>query len=221
MAVAVERAADRRHHPVQHPARRHDVRARLRVRDRDPPERLERLVVQHLVPVAQQPAVAVIRVLAQAHVRDDDELRGRVLQRANGVLHDPVLGEALEPERILRARDPEQERRLDPERAELARFVREQVDRELVDPRHGRDRGAHALAGDDEERVHQVVRRERRLAHEIAQRGRTAPPARAVRADVTCRSPRIRSRALPEVRHERLHDALRGRLAGHETDAQP
>ena len=140
------------------------------MRDGDPPEDLERLVVQHLAAVAEQPAVAVVRVLAEADVGHDDELGRRLLERADRLLDDAVLGEALEPERVLRARDPEQEHGLDPEGAERPCFAHDPVHRQLVDPGHRVDRFANAVTRDDEERVHEVVGRECRLAHEVPER---------------------------------------------------
>ena len=126
--------------------------------------------------------MAVIRVLAEADVGHDDELRARVLQRADRLLDDAVLGEALEPVRILRARDAEEEDGLHAERRELARLAGEPVDRELVDAGHRRDRVPDAVAGDDEERVDEVGGLERRLAHEVAERRRAAQPTRPLRA---------------------------------------
>ena len=112
--------------------------------------------------------------------RHDDELGTRILQRGDRLLHDPVVREALEPHRILRGRDPEEQNGLDPERRELSRFAREAVDRELVDPRHRRHRLPHVLSGNDEERIDEVVGRERGLANEVSQRRRSAKPARTV-----------------------------------------
>ena len=103
----------------------------------------------------------------------------------------------------------------------------ERVDRELVDPGHRGDRAAHALAGDDEERVDEVVGRERRLADEVAQRGRAPQPARAVRAGVSrsassgsCREVG-HSAFSPKCDDESLNDALGSRLVGDEADRQP
>ncbi len=118
--------------------------------------------------------MAVVGVLAHADVRHDDELRARVLQRANRLLNHAVLGEALRAVRILRARDAEEENRLHAERRELARLAREPIDRQLLDARHRRDRVPNAVAWDDEDRMDEVGRLERRLAHEVAKRRRSA-----------------------------------------------
>ena len=111
----------------------------------------------------------------------DDELRARVLERPDRLLHDAVVREALDAVRILRARDPEQEDRLHADRGELARLAGEPVDRDLVDTRHRRHRPSDSLAGNDEQRVNEVAGLERRLADEIAQRRRPAQPARTSR----------------------------------------
>ena len=126
--------------------------------------------------------MAVIRVLAEAHVGDDDELRQRVLERADRLLYDTVVGEALESVRILGARDPEQEDGFHAERVELPRLGREPVDRALVDPGHRRHGPTNVIAGDDEERLDEVAGLERRLTNEIAQRRGTAEPTRPLHA---------------------------------------
>ena len=76
---------------------------------------------------------------------------------------------------------------LDAEGSELARLCREPVDRELVDARHRCDRAADVLAGDDEERLDEIVRLERRLADEIPQRRgppeSAGPPGTRARAE--------------------------------------
>ena len=56
----------------------------------------------------------------------------------------------------------------------------ELVDGELVDSGHRGHGAAHVLAGNDEERVDEVVGLERRLADEVAQRRRPAQAARAL-----------------------------------------
>src|SRR3712207_7942723 len=53
-------------------------------------QELEAYIVQDLArPLLHHPAVAVARVLAQAHVRYHDHLRHGVLDRAGRELHDP------------------------------------------------------------------------------------------------------------------------------------
>ena len=132
------------------------------------PEDVERLVVQHVARVVEETAVAVIGVLAEAHVGDDDELRQGVLECADCLLYDTLVGEALEPVRVLGARDPEQEDGFQAERVELPRLGREPVDRALVDSRHRGDGPTDVVAGDDEEGLDEVAGLERRLTDEVA-----------------------------------------------------
>jgi hypothetical protein len=152
------------------------------MRHRDAAQDLERLVVPHVAVGVQQPAVAVIRVLAHADVRHDDELGTRVLERADRLLDDPLVRVALRSGLVLRGRDPEEQRRLDPEQRELACLAGERVHGDLVDPGHRRDRAPDAVAGNDEERVDEVVGRKRRLAHEVAQSRRPAQSPRPLGA---------------------------------------
>ena len=72
--LLVERGANRADHAVDHAAGGDDVGARLAVRHGDAREDLERLVVEHVAVGVEEAAVAVVRVLAEAHVRHDDEL---------------------------------------------------------------------------------------------------------------------------------------------------
>ena len=139
----------------------------------------------------------MVRVLAHAHIRHHDELGHGVLQDADRLLDDPVLGVALAPVRVLRLGYPEEEDRLDPEGEECARLVGEHAHGQLLDAGHGRDRRPLATPLDDEERVHEVVRRERRLTHEVAERARPPPASRPRRT----RAERRSDAACVEIRH--------------------
>jgi hypothetical protein len=142
--------------------------------------------------------VTVIRVLAETDVGHDDQVWTRALERRDGLLHHTVVSVALEPERVLRVRDPEEEHGLDAERRELDCLAGELVDRELVDARHGRHRPAHVGAGNDEQRLDEVVWLECRLADEIAKRCGASQAARATR-------PRAETQCLERIRVERRH----------------
>ena len=121
--------------------------------------------------VVEQPAVAVVRVLADAHVGDDDEFRKRVLERAIACWTTPSSAIALEPVGILGGRDTEEEDGFHSERGELARLGRERVHRDV-----GRRR-ASTLRADGR---HRPARRRAagrgRLARASSRgRGRAAP----------------------------------------------
>ena len=70
---------------------------------------------------------------------------------------------------VLLLGDAEQDHRRDPELLGLLARLGELVDRLAEDARHRRHLVAHAAAGDDEERQHEVVARDARLAHEPAE----------------------------------------------------
>ena len=100
--------------------------------------------------MVQHAAVAVIGVLAQTHVGDDEKIRQGVLQRTDRALDDAVVVEVLVANRILGGRDAEEQHRGDPCRRRPARFLDRLIDGELADPRHRRDRITHVFAMDDE-----------------------------------------------------------------------
>ena len=129
---------------------------------------LERDVVVHLA-VADDAAVPVRRVLAQAYVGDHDELGVGLLQGSDGHLDDPlgVVGARCRPRPS--RRDAEEDHGADAGRLDLGRLGDELGDREPLHAGHRRHLLAHALAGDDEQRLHEVLRGQIRLAHQVAQ----------------------------------------------------
>ena len=186
VSVLVEPLADDGDHAVDHAARRDDVGAGPRVAHRDAGEDVQGLVVQHVagrkhrVLVVQHPAVAVVGVLAQAHVGDDQKLGQRLLQRTHGALDDAVVVEVLVADRILGGRDSEEQHRADTGRRGPSRLLDRPIDGELADPRHRRDRVAHVLAVDDEQRVDEVGRCEFRLPYRRTELRGVAQAARPV-----------------------------------------
>ena len=142
------------------------------VRDGDPTEDLERLVVQHGAVVVEEAAVPVIRVLAHAHVGHHDELGARVLERAYRLLHDTVVGVALRAQRVLRARDPEEEDGLDA-RARRARAPLPRDDRPRAGPPPASRPPACARPA---RRRRRAGRRGRRAQASSRERGREAQP---------------------------------------------
>src|SRR3989441_1143875 len=165
-------------HPVggqQHPE------LELRVRDRGAREQLQRRVVAHGA-VLDHAAVAVARVLAQAHVGDDEEVGHRVLHGAHRLLDDAVVGVRLRAARVLLRRDAEEKHAGDAHAGGVLALLDQLVHREAVLTRHRRDRLAHAAPVHDEQRVDEVVDRQRRLAHELAEQRLLAQPTRAEHA---------------------------------------
>ena len=105
-----------------------------------PREELERRVVHDLA-VGDEPAVAVVGVLAQAHVGHEHELGQLGPQRAQRLLHDAVLRVGAGAGVVLFLGDPEEEHRADPEPVH-ARTPRRPARR----PSGARSRSARAAA---------------------------------------------------------------------------
>ena len=129
--LAVEGGPYRLHHAVEHPGGRYDVGPRARVRDRRFGEELERRIVEEvpfrnsrvvvgLAPLVDDPAVAVIRVLAKANIRDHHHVRNFRLDSCNRHLHDTVFRVRPAPHGILPVRNPEQDDRRNPEPVDRA-----------------------------------------------------------------------------------------------------
>ena len=147
------------------PARAYDSAAR--------PEVVQRRVVVDLA-LDDDAAVAVRRVFAEAGVDRQHQLRDRLLDRAQRALDDALVVPRLAADVVLLLGQAEQDHGRDAELRDLLRLAHDLVDRELELARQRRDLAAHALARADEQRVDEVVGRQRRLAHHAAQRGRAA-----------------------------------------------
>ena len=86
-----QRLADRPDLAVHHARRRNQVRTGLGLGHGDLPVDLERAVVVDLAGLRQHAAVAVVRVLVQTEVGDEDRLVAQLApQRAQPLLRDPV-----------------------------------------------------------------------------------------------------------------------------------
>jgi hypothetical protein len=179
VAGLVERQADRGDASVHHVARRDDVGAGIDVTECRADEQLDRLVVHH-VSVADDAAVAVVGVLAEADVRHQDELRRRVAQRAEPALHDAVRIPGAAPLVVLRLRDPEQDHRLDAETGELLPLRGERLQRVAL---HRRELLVGERLRRDEQREDHVVEVEPRLPHERAHAPARAQPPQPCRRE--------------------------------------
>ena len=137
-------------------------------------EQLEAAVVVH-VAVDDHAAVAVRRVLAEADVGQQHELGEARPQRAQRLLDDAVVlpraGRLARPSPPGRRRGS---RARTPRRASSSTSRNEPLD---VVARHPRQLLVRERLGRDEERHHELVEREPRLAHEPAQRRRAAKAA--------------------------------------------
>src|SRR5207247_3996 len=112
----------------------------------------------------------------------DEEVGHRVLHGAHRLLDDAVVGVRLRAARVLVRRDAEQKHAGDAHAGGVLALLDQLVHREAVLTRHRRDRLAHAASVHDEQRVDEVVDRQRRLAHELPQQRLLAQPTRAEHA---------------------------------------
>ena len=175
-ALTVELPPNRADTTVHHVAGSDGVGPRFRVTERRAGEELERDVVQDFA-VLHDAAVTVRRVLAQADVRDHDELGDGAAERTDGLLHDPVLVVGARGGLVLRRRNSEEEDRPDPGSARSGSFVAERVDRPLRNRRQSLERPLHTLARADEERVDEVGQVDARLPDERPQGSGPPEPA--------------------------------------------
>ena len=130
------------------------------------------------VTVLDHAAMAVIRILAETDVGDDDELRHVTLERTHRLLHRALVVPRLGPGRILGVRDPEEQHAADAQRRGLARVAQQLVDRRLG---HARHRIRWEWRTFVPERTNKGSTScdalERRFAHEPAQRSASAAGA--------------------------------------------
>ncbi len=114
--------------------------------------------------------MAVIGVLAEADVGDDERDGRRALDRAHGGLHRRfrIVGERSDV--VFGIGQAEQDDALHAVAAGRFHFLYGFVDREVVDARHRRHFATDTLASTDEQRQDEHVRGQTRLADEIAHR---------------------------------------------------
>src|SRR5439155_8727450 len=128
------------------------------------------VVVDLAVTVAHDPAVAVVRVLAETDVGHQHE-PGRGLADGAERARDDAVGirRAARP-RVLPFRNAEEEHGRHAEVRQTARFLGGAIDRELRDARHRRDGTLDGASRHDEERLHELVDADTRLANEPPER---------------------------------------------------
>ena len=177
--VLVQRRADGGHAPVHHVARRNDVRASLGMTRCRGCEQLECRVIQnldwprHLAGSAMHDAaMSVLHILAQAHVRDDQQRRQFLFQQPHGLLDDSIFGERARSLGVLFIRDAEQQDRRDAERMDARGLAQQFIRRKLEDARHGIDGLAQFAPGAGEKRQDQMLHAQARFADQFPQRGR-------------------------------------------------
>ena len=163
-SARVERLADAGDAAVHHVAWRHQIRAGARLDDSGLPQQVHGRIIVH-VAARDHAAMAVIGVLAQADVPDDDQIGDRALYRANRLLHDPLIVVRLRASRVLRRRNPEQDHAAQSERRGALGIFHQLIHGELRHAWQGGDGAAHSFAVHDELRPHQLRRNDMRLGH--------------------------------------------------------
>ena len=166
-----------RHLAVHHPARRDQVRARVRLRDGDRGVALKGGVVADVAGRREQAAVAVVGVLAHAQVSHDDagvaDLGAQVGQRELGDAHRVVAGRA---PAVLDRGDAEYDQPAHARGRRLRGRLAQAVPSVLDDAGHRADRLRLGDAFLDEHGQHQFAGAQRGLGHEPAQGRRAAQP---------------------------------------------
>ncbi len=167
VALLVELVADRADPAVHHVAGRDRVGAGLGVGDRGFGQQLDRDVVVDLA-LADEAAVAVRGVLAEADVGDHGQVGVGLLERPHRHLHDALVVVGAGAGLVLGGGDAEEEDGADAGGGDLGGLGDQLGDREALDAGHRVDFLADVLAGDDEQRLDQVRRGEVRLSDQTA-----------------------------------------------------
>jgi hypothetical protein len=128
-------------------------------------EEVEGGVVPDLVPL-DDAAMAVGGVLAETDVGDHEELAALAAYRANGLLHDAVVGVPLRAEGILPLGQAEEDHARDSQGLHLAGLAGRLVGREMEAARQGRDLTANADPGSYEKRIYELLRRQTVFANQ-------------------------------------------------------
>ena len=116
-------------------------------------------------------AMAVTHVFAKADVGDDDKVRGLLLDRADGVLHDALFGIRSAGLLVFFLRDTEKQNRLQTSVLRVSCFIDNFLERQLENAGHRFDGAAFVDLRAHEQRQDKVVRVEIGLTNEVAQSG--------------------------------------------------
>ena len=158
-------------HPIHHATGRHHVRAGAGVTDRLLGQQGQgRVVVHVLAPclVVDHTAMAVVGVLAQAHVRDNQQLGAAGFCRADGLLDNTIILVRVAAATVFFGRDPKQDDTAQSRFRGLTQWLLQPVHRPLEMPGHGRDGLLHARPGTYKDRQDQLARRQPSGLHQPA-----------------------------------------------------
>ena len=186
----VERLADAGNAPVHHVARGDEIHSCAGLCHGHLPQQGDRRVVVHIA-VPEHAAMPVVCVLTQADVTDHEQLGHGALDRADGLLDDPLLVVRLGARRVLGRRNAEQYDAAEAERRRAHGVLHQLVGRQLVHAGHGRDGPAHGLAVRHEQGPHELRGDEVGLLHQAAQRRCPAQTPQPHRGEVAHRASKL------------------------------
>ena len=130
-------------------------------------QQLECRVILNII-VFDHAAMPVRRVLAQTHVRNQQQVSNILAYRTQRLLHDAILIISIGADLILFRRDAKQQNATDPG---LLRFTRKLdciVSRDVELPGHGADFGTNLLARTHKNRINHGFRRQSCFTNQIA-----------------------------------------------------
>jgi hypothetical protein len=114
------------------------------------------------------PAMTVVRVLAEADVRDHQHLGDRCLDRPDGALHGRLRIISARSDIVLLLRQSKQQHAADPVGLCGSGLAHRFVDGQIEHAWHRRDLSPHPVALAHEQGQHEHVRRQPRFAHQRA-----------------------------------------------------
>ena len=164
--------------PVHHPAGCRDVGTSVGLCDRGTLVQAQGCVVVDRSVRPEHAAVAVVRVLVDAQVGDEDHVVAHLLAQVGERQLDDAMGiPRTGPFGILAARNSEQDHARDAEPSELRHLLAERITGVLHDARETRDRLRLADALPHEERRDEIIDRHARLGNQPTQSRGAAEPA--------------------------------------------
>src|SRR4029077_10570504 len=180
-ALAVEGRSDRADLAVHHARGGNHVGAGSRLRDGDLLVEPERRIIGGGLPL-EHAAVPVVGVLAKTEVRNQQRVRAECIsQLAQRPLADAVLGPCLRALRILLRRNAKEHETAHADLECCLRFARQGLERVLLLPGHRLDRAWLIDRVAHEQWMDQILRRDRGLPGEPAERRPRPQPAGALR----------------------------------------
>ncbi len=164
---------------VHHVRRRDHVGTSPRVRQCLFREEVQRGIVVHIA-VDDDAAMAVVGVLAQADVSNEQQIGHAFLDGTHRLRDDPGVTVSARAHTVFLLGNTEQDHGGNPEVVDALAFFDRTVHRELYDARHAGDGLTDPRARDDEQRHDQVVDAQPRLTDHAAEVLVLAQPARSI-----------------------------------------